>query len=101
MNIGPVALLKISDIEIVVASKRMQAYDQDIFKHIGVEPAEKKILVLKSTCHFRADFDPISSATLVAIAPGAHIVDPRVYPYKYLRKEVRLLPKGRAHEGAT
>ena len=65
-----------------------------------MEPAEKKILVLKSTCHFRADFDPISSATLVAIAPGAHIVDPRVYPYKYLRKEVRLLPKGRGDEGA-
>ncbi|MBM09637.1 MAG: microcystin degradation protein MlrC [Magnetovibrio sp.] len=98
VNIGPVALLKIDDIEIVVASKRMQAYDQDIFKHIGVEPAEKKILVLKSTCHFRADFDPISSATLVAIAPGAHIVDPRVYSYKYLREGVRLLPKGETHE---
>ena len=101
VDIGPVALLKINDIEIVVASKRMQAYDQDIFKHIGVEPSDKKILVLKSTCHFRADFDPIASHTLVAIAPGAHIVDPRVYPYKYLRKGVRLLPKGEAYEGST
>ena len=101
VNIGPVALLKINDIEIVGASKRMQAYAQDIFKHIGVEPSDKKILVLKSTCHFRADFDPIASHTLVAIAPGAHIVDPRVYPYRYLRKGVRLLPKGEAYEGST
>jgi microcystin degradation protein MlrC len=100
IDIGPCAVLKIGGIEIVVASKRMQAFDQDIFKHIGIEPAERKILVLKSTCHFRADFDPIASTTLVAVAPGAHIVDPRVYPYKYLRKGVRLLPLGEAFGGA-
>jgi microcystin degradation protein MlrC len=96
VNIGPVAVLSIGGIEIVVASKRMQAYDQDIFKHIGIEPADRKILVLKSTCHFRADFDPIASQTLVAVAPGAHVVDPRVYPFKYLRSGVRLLPLGEA-----
>ncbi|MAH83818.1 MAG: hypothetical protein CBB68_05580 [Rhodospirillaceae bacterium TMED8] len=94
--IGPVAVLKINGIEIVTTSKRMQAYDQDIFKHIGIQPSKKSILVLKSTCHFRADFDPIASHTLVALAPGAHLVDPRVYPYKYLREGVRLLPKGEA-----
>ena len=96
VEIGPVAILKIGSIEIVTASKRMQAYDQDIFKHIGIEPSKKKILVLKSTCHFRADFDPIAYRTLVAVAPGAHIVDPRAYPYKHLRKGVRLLPMGEA-----
>jgi microcystin degradation protein MlrC len=98
--IGPCAVLQIGGIEIVVASKRMQAFDQDIFKHIGIEPAKKKILVLKSTCHFRADFDPIASTTLVAVAPGAHVVDPRVYPYKFLRKGVRLLPLGEEFGGA-
>ena len=92
VDIGPVAVLAIGKIAILVASKRMQAYDQDIFKHIGIEPTEQKILVLKSTCHFRADFDPIASETLIALAPGAHVVDPRVYPYKYLRSGVRLLP---------
>ncbi len=96
INIGPVAVLSIGGIEIVVASRRMQAYDQDIFKHIGIEPADRKILVLKSTCHFRADFAPIASETLVAVAPGAHVVDPRVYPFKHLRPGVRLLPSGGA-----
>ena len=75
-----------------VASKRMQAYDQDILRHIGIDPIKQKILALKSTCHFRADFDPIAEKTLIAIAPGAHIVDPRTYPYRHLRSDVRLLP---------
>jgi len=47
----------------------MQAYDQDIFRHIGVAPEKQKILALKSTCHFRADFDPIAEKTLVVLAP--------------------------------
>jgi microcystin degradation protein MlrC len=79
-----------------VASKRMQAYDLEIFRHIGVEPTEQKILVVKSTCHFSADFEPIAERVLVAIAPGAHRVDARTYPFKYLRAGVRLEPMGPA-----
>ncbi|MEK9673850.1 MAG: M81 family metallopeptidase [Rhodospirillaceae bacterium] len=94
INIGPVAVLKIGGVSIVTASRRMQAYDQGIFTHIGIDPSAQKILVLKSTCHFRADFDPIAAETLVALAPGGHIVDPRAYPYQYLRPGVRLLPLG-------
>lgn len=96
INLGPTAVLRIGGISIVVASRRMQAYDQDIFKHIGIDPTKQKILALKSTCHFRADFDYIAEKTLIVLTPGAHIVDPRVYPYKHLRAGVRLLPEGPA-----
>jgi microcystin degradation protein MlrC len=95
-KLGPTALLTIGGVSIVVASKRMQAYDLEIFRHIGVEPTAQKILVVKSTCHFRADFEPIAERVLVAIAPGAHLVDARLYPYRYLRAGVRLEPLGPA-----
>ena len=95
-NLGPTALLTIGGVSIVVASKRMQAYDLEIFRHIGVEPTAQKILVVKSTCHFRADFEPIAERVLVAVAPGAHLVDARLYPYKHLRAGVRLEPLGPA-----
>ena len=92
INLGPCAVLRIGAVSVFVSSKRMQAYDQDILRHIGIEPDKQKILALKSTCHFRADFDYIAERTLIAIAPGAHIVDPRAYPYRYLRSDVKLLP---------
>jgi microcystin degradation protein MlrC len=95
-NLGPTALLVIDGVSIVVASKRMQAYDLEMFRHIGIEPTEQRILVVKSTCHFRADFEPIAEAVLVAVAPGAHLVDARKYPYKNLRPGVRLEPLGPA-----
>ena len=93
-QLGPTALLTIGGVSIVVASKRMQAYDLEIFRHIGVEPTAQKILVVKSTCHFRADFEPIAERVLIAVAPGAHLVDAREYPYKHLRAGVRLEPLG-------
>lgn len=93
-TLGPTALLTIGGVSIVVASKRMQAYEPEIFRHIGLEPTKQKILVVKSTCHFRADFEPIAEKVLVAIAPGAHEVDARKYPYQHLRAGVRLEPLG-------
>ena len=99
-KLGPTALLTIGGVSIVVASKRMQAYDLEIFRHIGVEPTAQKILVVKSTCHFRADFEPIAERVLVAVAPGAHLVDARKYPYQHLRAGVRLEPLGPAFEPA-
>lgn len=97
INLGPTALLSIGGVDIVVASRRMQAFDQDIFKHIGVQPQAQKILVLKSTCHFRADFQPIAECVLIAVAPGAHVVDSTTYPFRNLRQGVRLAPMGPQH----
>ncbi|MCC6535682.1 MAG: M81 family metallopeptidase [Burkholderiales bacterium] len=95
-KLGPTALLAIEGVSIVVASKRMQAYDLEIFRHLGLEPTAQKILVVKSTCHFRADFEPIAERVLIAVAPGAHLVDAREYPYRHLRAGVRLEPLGPA-----
>ena len=96
MDLGPMALLRIGGVSVVTASSRAQASDQEMFRHLGVEPAEQKILVLKSTVHFRAHFQPIAETVLVALAPGGHISDPRQYPYRKLRPGVRLTPLGPA-----
>ncbi len=94
MDIGPMALLRIGGTGIVTASMRAQAADQEMFRHLGVEPAEQKILVLKSTVHFRAHFEPIAERVLVALAPGGHISDTRQYAYQKLRPGIRLTPLG-------
>ena len=94
MDIGPMALLQIGGVTVVTASKRAQAADQEMFRHLGVEPAQQKILVLKSTVHFRAHFEPIAERVLVALAPGGHISDARQYPFQKLRPGIRLSPEG-------
>jgi microcystin degradation protein MlrC len=96
MQLGPMALLRIGDIRIVVASRKQQAADQAMLRHLGVEPAQQQILALKSSVHFRADFQPIAGEILIVAAPGANPVDHRALAYRRLRPGVRLMPMGEA-----
>ena len=96
IDLGPVALLEVGGVKIAVTTKRMQAHDQAPFRHLGVEPKEQRILALKSTVHFRGDFQAIAEDILVAIAPGGHLADSSKYPYKRLRRGLRLMPLGPA-----
>jgi microcystin degradation protein MlrC len=99
MELGPMALLTIGGVGVVVATNRMQAADQELFRHVGIEPSEQKIVGLKSSVHFRADFMPIAEEVLVVEAPGAFVDRPELLPYQNLRPGVRVAPKGRAHAG--
>jgi microcystin degradation protein MlrC len=54
--------------------------------------------VLKSTCHYRAHFDPIAEITFAALAPGGHGANPADYPYEKLRAGVRYYPLGPVHK---
>ncbi|MCZ6488435.1 MAG: M81 family metallopeptidase [Gammaproteobacteria bacterium] len=104
-ELGPMALLRVlepgCDVRIIVGSERGQCLDLAIIRHLGIEPTEQSILVVKSTVHFRADFDPIAAETLVVAAPGAHPCQLVDLPYKNLRRGVRLEPMGPEHQGPT
>ncbi|MCW8087145.1 M81 family metallopeptidase [Sabulicella glaciei] len=91
-DLGPSALLRVDGVRIVVVSRKMQAHDQAIFKQLGLEPAEQRILALKSSVHFRAHFQPIAEAVLVAAAPGPVVADPATLPFTALRPGIRLRP---------
>ncbi len=94
MELGPMALLEIDGVRVAVGSVMMQAADQSIFRHLGVEPAEEKILALKSSVHFRADFQPISQKILVVEAPGPCAADPAKLSFENIRPGLRLKPGG-------
>lgn len=89
MDLGPMALLRIDDVHIAVASRKQQAADQAMFRHLRVEPADFAVLALKSSVHFRADFGPMASRILVVDAPGPNIADPAKLPFTKLKKNRR------------
>jgi microcystin degradation protein MlrC len=95
-QVGPTALVtdEESGVSVVLACSRIQACDQEQFRDVGVEPSHAPILALKSTVHFRADFQPIAETVLCVVSPGAHISDPVEMPYQHLRGGVRLRPLG-------
>jgi microcystin degradation protein MlrC len=95
MSLGPTVRLRAGGVEIVVASRKAQCADQEMLRHTGIEPAELAILVVKSSVHFRADFEPIASEVLIVESPGPNIADLTKLPYKHLRTGLRIMPEGK------
>ncbi len=94
MQMGPSARLRIGDVRIALVSAKAQMADREMFRSLGIEPEREKVLVVKSSNHFRADFAPIAEEILVCAAPGPMAVDPGLLPWTRLRKGVRTSPLG-------
>ncbi len=102
LKLGPMALLRSREapgVRVVLASKKCQTADQEMFRHLGVEPKTQRLVALKSSVHFRADFQPIAKEVLVVRAPGPALADPADFPWTRLRRGMRLGPLGPAFAG--
>ncbi|MFM0731123.1 M81 family metallopeptidase [Paraburkholderia sediminicola] len=99
VNLGPVACLKIGGVRIAVSSSKAQMLDRNLYRVAGIEPEQMKILVNKSSVHFRADFEPIAHAVLVAKAPGPMTADPGDLPWTRLTPGIRTRPMGAPFAG--
>ena len=92
--VGPTVCLSIDGLKIVVCSEKAQMLDRNLFKLAGVIPEEMDIVVVKSSVHFRADFQPIAEDILIAKSPGPLTVDPADIAWTKLKKGIRLKPLG-------
>ncbi|MDH3335941.1 MAG: M81 family metallopeptidase [Rhodospirillaceae bacterium] len=93
IDLGPMALLETGGVKIVVSSKKQQAADRAMFGHLGIDVNKCAVLGLKSSVHFRADFEKIASDILIVEAPGANTADPRNLDYKNIRPNVKRFPE--------
>ena len=104
MRLGAMALLRSREapgVRVVLASKKCQTADQEMFRHLGIEPKTQRLIALKSSVHFRADFQPIAKEVLVVRAPGPALADPADFRWTRLRRGMRLGPLGPAFAGPS
>ncbi|MEJ8827492.1 M81 family metallopeptidase [Variovorax humicola] len=92
VSLGPSACLEVDGVLVVVSSQKTQMLDREFYRYVGIEPEDMKILVNKSSVHFRADFTPIASTILVAKAAGPMAVDPADLPWTRLPPSMALRP---------
>ena len=95
-RMGPTATLRIGQVRVIVTSAITQAKDQAMLRHIGIDPSKQKIVALKSSVHFRADFQAMAEEVLVVEAPGPNVADHTKMDFKHLRPGLLLTPFGPA-----
>lgn len=96
-RMGPTAVLRIGGVQVIVTSGKTQVNDQSIIRNTGIELEPLKIIALKSSVHFRADFHKLAGEILVVVAPGPNVADHMQLDYKNLRSGIRLTPLGPEH----
>jgi microcystin degradation protein MlrC len=92
--LGLSAALRVCGVDVVVNSIRQQAFSTECFTEHGIDLAQKAVVVVKSSQHFRASFDRIAAQTVYCNAPGALNLDLAAMPYR----NVRLRRRGSAFD---
>ena len=82
--IGDTAWVRSGGIDVVLNARRHQLYDPSGFAHLGIDPAARKGLIVKSTNHFNAGFKDVARGVHYVSTPGAIDPDFARIPYRRL-----------------
>jgi len=75
-------------VEVIVSERRVQPFDLAVFRSQGIEPTERKILVVKSAVHFRGAFMPIAKQVIEVDTPGLTSIDFNRFTFKRLPRPI-------------
>jgi microcystin degradation protein MlrC len=70
MNMGRTVVLDTGRVEIVVISKQQEPNDLACLKSVGIDPARKRLLMLKSRVHYGAGFAGLAKAIIECAGSG-------------------------------
>jgi microcystin degradation protein MlrC len=87
-DVGPCALLRCGPVRVLVTSRRHTPIDLELLRHVGVEPAEQRLIALKGKGHFRAAYGPIARAVILGEGPGTTGSERslRNLPFRHVRR---------------
>jgi len=86
VQVGGGAGVQGEGVQVVLISRRSQAMGVDLFTQLGVDLAARRIVVVKSSQHFRAAYAPLAVQVLYCAAPGAVTADLRTLPYRHIQR---------------
>ncbi|MBI1735853.1 MAG: M81 family metallopeptidase [Candidatus Rokubacteria bacterium] len=87
-RLGTTAVLDINDVKIILISMRWQTLDPEMIRFVGIDPLAEKILVVKSTIHYRAAFEPIAHEIVEVDAPGLSSSNLAHFEFKHVRRPI-------------
>lgn len=86
VSLGPAACITIGSLDIVLATGRSQTFSPPAFTELGIDLAQKKIVVVKSSNHFHAAFRPIAAEILYLDTGGPYPFDPTRQLFRKARR---------------
>jgi microcystin degradation protein MlrC len=86
--VGNCAAVRVGGVDVVMIDNRTQALGLELFTNVGIDPAQKKIVVVKSTNHFMAAFGPIAKKVIYVDSSGPLKRDPAKIAYTKVERPI-------------
>jgi microcystin degradation protein MlrC len=67
---GPSVVLEIGQISLLLITNTVHVINPWVFRAMGLEPTQAKIVLVKSPAQFREEFEPIAKGIIMVDAPG-------------------------------
>ncbi|HEX2851139.1 MAG TPA: M81 family metallopeptidase [Acidimicrobiales bacterium] len=90
VGLGRTARLQVGGIDVIVAERRTQTFDPEVFLLHGIDVRRCRVVGVKSSNHFRAGFAPLAAEIITADAPG--LTTNRVEVFSHARATRPLWP---------
>jgi microcystin degradation protein MlrC len=87
-RLGPTAVLDVHDVRIILISNRWQTLDPEMLRFVGIDPLAQKLIVVKSTIHYRAAFEPIAHAIVEVDAAGLSSSNLARFDFRHVRRPI-------------
>ncbi len=87
-DMGLAAVLDTGKVEIAVISRHTEPYDIAPFRVLGIDPAKKRYLMLKSRVHWRAGLGPLAKATVECAGVGVCTSDYSQLNFRRVRRPI-------------
>jgi len=71
LDVGTVACLDVDNVRLVLTEKRVMGPQPSLFRKVGIEPFDAKIVVLKTGVGYRLTYAQVAKAVIRADCPGA------------------------------
>lgn len=83
-----------SGVEVILNEYRFQPVDPEAARSVGIDPAHRKIVVVKSSVHYRAAYEPIASEIIEVDGPGLASPNLDRFEFGNIRRPVYPLDRG-------
>ena len=87
-NMGRAAVLSVGDVDIAIISRHIEPYDPECFRALGMEPTQRKYLMLKSRIHYRVGFKPIAREIIECAGRGVCTSDYSEVVFENVRRPI-------------
>jgi microcystin degradation protein MlrC len=100
MDMGRCAVVRAGNVSVLLLGNSVMTVDPEMYRAVGLEPSDARIVVVKSHIQFRAGYDGIAREIILLDSPGMSTDHLETLPWDKLERPMFPFDRGMAYTAA-